>query len=78
MNIIESAWQNQVKRLLFLGTSCIYPKFANQPIEEESLLTGSLESTNQWYAISKISGIILCQALREQYNFDAISLMLFL
>mgnify|MGYP001495898676 CR=1 FL=1 len=75
MNIIESAWQNQVKRLLFLGSSCIYPKFSNQPIEEESLLTGSLESTNQWYAISKITGIKLCEALREQYNFDAISLM---
>ena len=75
MNIIESAWQHQVKRLLFLGSSCIYPKFSNQPIEEESLLTGSLESTNQWYAISKIAGIKLCEALREQYNFDAISLM---
>ena len=75
MNIIESSWKTGVKRLLFLGSSCIYPKLSNQPIQEESLLTGSLESTNQWYAISKISGIKLCQALREQYKFDAISLM---
>ncbi len=74
-NIIENAWENGVKRLLFLGSSCIYPKFADQPITEESLLTNSLEETNQWYAIAKIAGIKLCQALRKQYNFDAISLM---
>jgi len=74
-NIIENAWKNGVKRFLFLGSSCIYPKFASQPIIEESLLTDSLEETNQWYAIAKIAGIKLCQALRKQYNFDAISLM---
>ena len=74
-NLIENSWQNGVKRLLFLGSSCIYPKFAEQPINEDSLLTGTLEDTNQWYAISKISGIKLCDALRKQYNFDAISLM---
>ena len=74
-NIIESSWKCGVKRLLFLGSSCIYPKFAEQPIEEEALLSGSLEPTNQWYAISKIAGIKLCEALRKQYGFDAISLM---
>ncbi len=74
-NLIEASWRNGVKRLLFLGSSCIYPKFAPQPIQEESLLTGSLETTNEWYAIAKISGIKLCQALRKQYSFDAISLM---
>ena len=74
-NLIEISWQTGVKRLLFLGSSCIYPKFVNQPIKEEYLLTGQLEETNQWYGIAKISGIKLCQALRKQYNFDAISLM---
>lgn len=74
-NVIETAWKYGVKRFLFLGSSCIYPKFAEQPIKEESLLTGSLESTNQWYAIAKIAGIKLCEALRIQYDFDAISLM---
>ena len=74
-NLIEGSWKNKVRRLLFLGSSCIYPKYASQPIEEESLLTGSLEPTNQWYAIAKITGIKLCQALRKQHNFDAISLM---
>ena len=74
-NVIEASWRNAVKRLVFLGSSCIYPKFAEQPIKEESLLTGQLESTNEWYAIAKISGIKLCQALRKQYGFDAISLM---
>jgi len=74
-NIIENAWVNGVKRLLFLGSSCIYPKFAKQPITEDSLLTSSLEDTNQWYATAKIAGIKLCEALRKQYNFDAISLM---
>ena len=61
--------------MLFLGSSCIYPKFASQPIKEDYLLTGSLEPTNEWYAIAKIAGIKLCDALRKQYNFDAISLM---
>ena len=74
-NIIESAWENGVRRLLFLGSSCIYPKFASQPIKEDYLLNGSLESTNQWYAIAKIAGIKLCEALRHQHGFDAISLM---
>ena len=74
-NLIEGAWQNNVTRLLFLGSSCIYPKFAIQPIKEESLLTDALETTNQWYAIAKIAGIKLCEALNLQYGFDAISLM---
>jgi len=74
-NIIENSWKNNIKRLLFLGSSCIYPKNSVQPIKEESLLTSSLESTNESYALAKISGIKLCQALRNQYNFDAISLM---
>ena len=74
-NLIEASWKNDIRRLLFLGSSCIYPKFAPQPIQEESLLTGQLEHTNEWYAIAKIAGIKLCQALRKQYNFDAISLM---
>tara|TARA_Y100000589_G_scaffold218367_1_gene206001 strand:- start:7287 stop:8303 length:1017 start_codon:yes stop_codon:yes gene_type:complete len=74
-NIIELSKINKVKRLLFLGSSCIYPKFANQPIKEEELLTKSLEETNQYYALAKIAGIKLCEALRKQYNFDSICLM---
>jgi len=74
-NVIEAAWQAGVRRLLFLGSSCIYPKFAQQPIREEALLTGPLEPTNEWYAIAKIAGIKLGQALRQQHGFDAISLM---
>ena len=74
-NVIEAAWRNKAKRLLFLGSSCIYPKYAEQPIKEESLLEGQLEKTNEWYAIAKISGIKLCESLRIQYDFDAISLM---
>ena len=74
-NLIESSWKFNVKRLLFLGSSCIYPKFSSQPIKEELLLTGELEPTNEAYAIAKISGIKLCQALNNQYKFDAISLM---
>jgi len=74
-NVIEAAWSTGTRRFLFLGSSCIYPKFAEQPIREEALLTGSLEPTNEWYAIAKISGIKLCEALRRQYGFDAISLM---
>ena len=73
-NVIETAWRAGVRRLLFLGSSCIYPKFAEQPIREEALLSGPLEPTNQWYAIAKIAGIKLCQALRLQHGFDAISL----
>jgi GDP-L-fucose synthase len=74
-HVIESAWRHGVRRLLFLGSSCIYPKFAPQPITEDSLLTGSLEPTNEWYAIAKITGIQLCRALRLQHGFDAFSLM---
>lgn len=74
-NVIESAWRTGARRLLFLGSSCIYPKFAEQPIKEEALLTGLLEPTNEWYAIAKIAGIQLCRALKIQHGFDAISLM---
>ena len=74
-NVIETAWRSGVRRLLFLGSSCIYPKFAEQPIREEALLTGALEPSNEWYAIAKIAGLKLCEALRRQYGFDAISLM---
>ncbi len=74
-NVIEIAWKSGVRRFLFLGSSCIYPKFANQPIKEEYLLESSLEKTNEWYAIAKIAGLKLCAALRKQHGFDAISLM---
>lgn len=74
-NIIDTAHAIGVEKLLFLGSSCIYPKFAEQPIDEESLLTGPLEPTNQWYAIAKIAGIRLCQAYREQYGDNFISAM---
>jgi len=74
-HVIETAWRSGVRRLLFLGSSCIYPKFAEQPIREEALLTGALEPTNEWYAIAKITGLKLCEALRRQHGFDAISLM---
>lgn len=74
-NIFEAAHQNDVERLLFLGSSCIYPKFADQPIREDSLLTGALEPTNEWYAIAKIAGIKLVQAYRKQYDRDWISAM---
>jgi GDP-L-fucose synthase len=74
-NVIDAAYRAGVKKLLFLGSSCIYPKFAPQPIREDSLLTGPLEPTNEAYAIAKISGIAMCQAYRRQYGFDAISLM---
>ena len=74
-NLIETSWKFGVKRLLFLGSSCIYPKFSEQPIKEEYLLKGELEKTNEYYAIAKISGIKLCESLRKQYKFDAISLM---
>ena len=74
-NVIETAWLSGTRRLLFLGSNCIYPKLANQPMVEESLLDGPLEETNQWYAIAKIAGLKLCEALRKQHNFDAISVM---
>lgn len=74
-NIIEAAHRSDVGKLLFLGSTCIYPKFAEQPIKEESLLTGELEPTNEWYAIAKIAGIKLCQAYRKQHGRDFISAM---
>jgi len=74
-NIIDAAYRNDVRKLLFLGSSCIYPKLAPQPMKEEYLLTGELESTNEWYAIAKIAGIKMCQAYKKQYGFNAISLM---
>ncbi len=74
-NVIESAWRQGVKKLLFLGSSCIYPKMAPQPIKEEYLLTSSLEPTNEPYAIAKIAGIKLCGALNRQYGMDFISVM---
>lgn len=74
-NVIHSAWKNGASKLAFLGSSCIYPKLAPQPMPESCLLTGPLEPTNEWYAIAKISGIKMCQAYRKQYGFDAISLM---
>lgn len=74
-NVIHSAWKHGVRKLCFLGSSCIYPKLAPQPLREASLLTGPLEPTNAWYAIAKIAGIKMCQAYRRQYGFDAISLM---
>lgn len=74
-NVIHSAHKIGVEKLLFLGSSCIYPKFAEQPIREESLLTGALEPTNEWYAIAKIAGVKLCQAYRRQHGDDFISAM---
>lgn len=74
-NIIHASHIHDVEKLLFLGSSCIYPKFATQPIAENSLLTGTLEPTNEWYAIAKIAGIKLCQAYRKQYGKDFISAM---
>jgi len=74
-NVIHSAWRHGVKKLAFLGSSCVYPKLAPQPLSEDCLLTGPLEPTNEWYAIAKIAGIKMCQAYRKQYGFDAISIM---
>lgn len=74
-NLIDSALKSDVQKFIFLGSSCIYPKYADQPIREESLLTSSLEPTNEWYAIAKISGVKSCEAIRKQYNKDFISLM---
>ena len=74
-NIINAAYENSVEKLLFLGSSCIYPRDAEQPLREEALLTGPLEKTNEWYAIAKIAGIKLCQAYRKQYGADFISAM---
>ena len=74
-NIIDAAYRNGVKKLLFLGSSCIYPKMAKQPITEDQLMTSPLEPSNDAYAISKIAGVKMCQAYRKQYGFNAISLM---
>lgn len=74
-NLMESAYHSQVKKFLFLGSSCIYPKFAQQPIVESEMLNGHLEPTNDAYAIAKITGIMLCRAFREQYGFNAIAAM---
>ncbi len=74
-NIIHNAWKNNIEKLLFLGSSCIYPKNAKQPITEDALLTGELEPTNEWYALAKIAGIKLCQSYLQQYGADFISVM---
>lgn len=74
-NVIHAAWRSRVRKLLYLGSSCIYPRLAPQPIAEEALLTGPLEPSNQWYAIAKIAGIKMCQAYRQQYGCDFISAM---
>ena len=74
-NIIDAAYRHQTAKLLFLGSSCIYPKLAPQPLKEEYLLTGPLEPTNEWYAVAKIAGIKTCEAYRQQYGFNAISVM---
>ena len=74
-NVIDAAWRNDCRKLQFLGSSCIYPRLATQPISEGALLTSALESTNEPYAIAKIAGLKLCEYYRKQYGFDAISLM---
>lgn len=74
-NVIDAAWRAGVKKLLFLGSSCLYPKFAEQPMKEEYLLTGAMEPTNKSYAVAKIAGITMCQAYRRQYGFNAICAM---
>ena len=74
-NIIDAAWRCRARKLLDLGSSCIYPKLAPQPMTEDCLLTGALEPTNEWYAVAKIAGLKMCQAYRRQHGFDAISLM---
>ncbi len=74
-NVIHNAWKNNIEKLLFLGSSCIYPRNAMQPITEDALLTGELEPTNEWYAIAKIAGIKLCQSYRKQHGVDYISAM---
>lgn len=74
-NLIDNAWRSGCRKFVFLGSTCIYPKMAPQPLKEEYLLTGPLEPTNEWYAVAKIAGIKMCQAYRRQYGFDAISLM---
>jgi GDP-L-fucose synthase len=75
VNVIDAAWRHGARKLLFLGSSCIYPKLAPQPLREQYLLTGALEPTNEWYAIAKLAGLKMCQAYRRQYGFDAITLL---
>jgi len=75
VNVIDCAWRHGVRKLLFLGSSCIYPKLAPQPLREEYLLTGALEPTNEGYAIAKLAGLKMCQAYRRQYGFNAITLL---
>ena len=74
-NVVQAAWKTGVKRLLFLGSSCIYPREAEQPISEDALLSGPLEKTNEWYAVAKIAGIKLCQGLGRQYGFESVCAM---
>ena len=74
-NLINASIKNEIRNFIFLGSSCIYPKLAAQPMEEEALLSGPLEETNQWYAIAKISGVKLVDAVRRQYGFNYVSLM---
>lgn len=74
-NVIDAAWRNEARKLIFLGSACIYPRMAAQPMAETALLTGPLEPTNEWYAVAKIAGISLCDALRRQYGFNSVSIM---
>jgi len=74
-NVIDAAHRHDARKFIFLGSSCIYPRLAPQPMKEEHLLTGELEPTNQWYAVAKIAGLKLCQALRRQHGFDAVSVL---
>jgi GDP-L-fucose synthase len=74
-NVIDAAWRHRVRKLLFLGSSCIYPRLAPQPLREEYLLSGALEPTNEWYAIAKLAALKMCQAYRRQHGFDAITLL---
>lgn len=75
VNVIDCAWRHKATKLLFLGSSCIYPQLARQPLREEYLLTGALEPTNEWYAIAKLAGLKMCEAYRRQYGFNAITLL---
>ena len=75
-NLIDGAFKSKVQKFIFLGSSCIYPKFAPQPLKEEYLLTSSLESTNEWYAIAKIAGVKACESIRKHFGKDYISLIL--
>lgn len=74
-NVIDAAWRHGARKLLFLGSSCIYPRLAPQPLREEYLLTGPLEPTNEWYALAKLAGLKMCQAYRRQYGFESITLL---